>query len=199
MGDVKLGKLLNQINLKCDSSIFIDTISYYDGMGPALYRLCEFDNALNFFNESLIDNPNDVEVLVNKGSTLGKLGYFSEAIVYYDHAINIDPNFLPAKNNKANAFANMGHFDSAILLYDEILTQNPDYFTAQNNLQTMLSLIPSLHDDPEESSFQNISYQNSSLSEETYKINSENQKSDNFFDGLNIAFSSLGSLFDFLN
>ena len=140
--DVELGKLLNQINLKCDSSILIDTISYYDGMGPAMYRLCEFDNALDFFNQSLIDNPNDVEILVNKGSTLGKLGYFSEAIVYYDHAINIDPNFLPAKNNKANAFANMGDFNSSILLYGEILTQNSDYLTAQKNLKTVLSLIP---------------------------------------------------------
>ena len=66
---------------------------------------------MNFFNESLINNPNDVEILVNKGSTLGKLGYFSEAIVYYDQAIEIDPNFLPAKNNKANALANLGNFE----------------------------------------------------------------------------------------
>ena len=92
--DIELGLLLNQINLECDSSTFTDTISYYDGMGPALYRLCKFDSSLNFFNESLVENPNDVEVLVNKGSTLGKLGYFSEAIVYYDQAINIDPEFF---------------------------------------------------------------------------------------------------------
>ena len=105
-----MGKLLNQINLKCDSSTFTDTISYYDGMGPALYRLCKFDSSLNFFNDSLIDNPNDVEILVNKGSTLGKLGYFSEAIVYYDQAINIDPDFLPAKNNKANALVKSRKF-----------------------------------------------------------------------------------------
>ena len=87
--DMELGKLLNQINLECDSTTYADTISYYDGMGPALYRLCKFDSSLDFFNESLIQNPNDVEILVNKGSALGKLGYFSEAIVYYDHAIMV--------------------------------------------------------------------------------------------------------------
>ena len=145
--DVELGKLLNEINLKCDSSTFIDIISYYDGMGPALYRLCKFDSSLNFFNDALVDNPNDVEILVNKGSTLGKLGYFSEAIVYYDHAINIDPNFLPAKNNKANALANMGNFDDAILLYNEILKKNPGYLPAQKNLDTALSLTSSLSED----------------------------------------------------
>jgi len=197
--DVELGKLLNQINLKCDSSIFIDTISYYDGMGPALYRLCEFDSALNFFNESLIDNPNDVEILVNKGSTLGKLGYFSEAIVYYDHAINIDPNFLAAKNNKANTFANMGNLNSAILLYDEILAQNPDNLIAHKNLKTALSLTANLSENSSESSFQNISIQKSSLSEKINTINSEKQKPDNFFDEVNAAFSTLGSLFNFLN
>ena len=36
--DIELGKILNQINLECDSSDFVDMISYYDGMGPALYR-----------------------------------------------------------------------------------------------------------------------------------------------------------------
>ena len=197
--DVELGKLLNQINLKCDSSIFIDTISYYDGMGPALYRLCQFDNALNFFNESLINNPDDIEILVNKGSTLGKLGYFSEAIVYYDHAINIDPNFLAAKNNKANTFANMGNLNSAILLYDEILAQNPDNLTAHKNLKTALSLTSNLSENSSESSFQNISIQKSSLSEKINTINSEKQKPDNFFDEVNTAFSTLSSLFNFLN
>ena len=87
--DIELGKLLSQIKLECDSSMYTDTVSYYDGMGPALYRLCKFDSSLNFFNESLIKNPNDVEILVNKGSTLGKLGYFSEAIVCCDHAIRV--------------------------------------------------------------------------------------------------------------
>jgi len=47
--DIELGKLLNQIKLKCDSSTYADTISYYDGMGPALYRLCQFDSSLSFF------------------------------------------------------------------------------------------------------------------------------------------------------
>ena len=75
----------------------------------------KFDSSLNFFNESLIKNPNDVEVLVNKGSALAKLNYLSEAILYYDQAIKIDPDFLPAKNNKANALANSQQYDDAIL------------------------------------------------------------------------------------
>jgi tetratricopeptide (TPR) repeat protein len=202
VNDIELGKLLNQINLECDSSTFTDTISYYDGMGPALYRLCKFDASLNFFNDSLIDNPNDVEILVNKGSTLRKLGYFSEAIMYYDQAINIDPDFLPAKNNKANALADLGKFDEAISLYNEILEKNPQYITARKNLEIALSETPQIHnvvDMMEESKTKNIVNQKSTLSEKTISFESKKQKSTNFFEEISLVFSSLGSLFGFLN
>ena len=197
--DVELGKLLNQIKLECDSSTYIDTISYYDGMGPALYRLCQFDSSLNFFNESLVDNPNDVEILVNKGSTLGKLGYYSEAIVYYDHAISIDPNFLPAKNNKANALVNLGNYNDAVFLYDEILEQNPNYLTARQNLEIVLSSNFDIDQTASLSNVESTSDSKSFLSKNILISDSEKLKSSNFFDEVGIAFSSLGSLFDFLN
>ena len=196
--DIELGKLLNQINLKCDSSTLTDTISYYDGMGPALYRLCKFDSSLNFFNESLIDSPDDVEILVNKGSTLAKLSYFHEAIVYYDQAIQIDSSFLPAKNNKANALANLGNFDEAISLYREIIGKNPDYVTAQNNLKTALFMIPQISDTEDISSNNDeIPVFKKLFSFE--KTNPPKLKSTNFFEEVSVAFSNLGSLFTFFN
>ena len=197
--DVELGKLLNQIKLECDSSTYTDTISYYDGMGPALYRLCKFDSSLNFFNESLLDNPNNVEILVNKGSTLGKLGYYSEAIVYYDHAIKIDPSFLPAKNNKANAFANLGNYNDAVFLYDEILEQNPNYLTARKNLEIVLSSNFDIDRTVSLSNVENTFNPKSSFSENALILDSEKQTQSNFFDEVGIAFSTLGSLFGFLN
>jgi len=204
--DVELGILLNQINLKCDSSIYTDAISYYDGMGPALYRLCKFDSSLNFFNESLSKNPYDVEILVNKGSALGKLGYYSEAITYYDQAIHINPDFLPAKNNKANALAMLEDFDDAILLYNEILEQNPNYITAKKNLDIVLSENSNFSHGSLKSNIKNVDYSESSLSEkinsqnsEITDANSEKLKPSNFFDEIGTVFSSLGSLFGFLN
>jgi len=197
--DVELGKLLNQIKLDCDSSTYTDTISYYDGMGPALYRLCKFDSSLNFFNESLINNPSDVEILVNKGSTLGKLGYYSEAIVYYDHAIKIDPDFLPAKNNKANALANLGNFNDAVFLYNEILEQNPNYLTARENLEIVLSSNFDISRNASEMIVENSYNPNFSSTENHSSSNSEKLKPTNFFDEVGMAFSTLGSLFGFLN
>ena len=193
--DIELGKLLNQINLDCDSSTFVDTISYYDGMGPALYRLCQFDNSLNFFNDSLINDPDNVEILVNKGSTLGKVGFVSEAIAYYDHAIALDPYYLPAKNNKANALANLGNLDDAILLYNEILEENPNYYTARTNLNTALLLkseIPETSDVVEinESQIETL-LNEKTLPEKTIQKENKNETQPDFFEELTRAFSSL--------
>lgn len=199
--DIELGIMLNQINLDCDHGILTDTISYYDGMGPALYRLCKFDSSLDSFNESLLKNPNDAEVLTNKGSALGKLGRFSEAIVHYDQAIKIDPDFLPAKNNKANALANLRNYNDAILLYGEILEKSPDYLTAKKNLDVVLSLNAdtgnSVHaPNPD---IETTVPADSPVSEKTIQANKKTQEPTDFIDEISLVFSTLGSLFGFLN
>ena len=154
---------------------------------------------MNFFNESLINNPNDLEILVNKGSTLGKLGYLTEAIAYYDQAINIDSDFLPAKNNKANALANLGNFKDAIVLYDEILEKNPNYQTARKNLNIALSSSIDTTNSSPEIDIQKISYQEPSISEKSSISNSETEKSSSFFDEVGLVISNFGSLLGFLN
>ena len=196
--DLELGKLLNQINLECDHSNLVDTISYYDGMGPALYRLCKFDQSLIIFDDSLIKDPNNVEIITNKGSALGKLGYISESIFYYDQALKIDSNFIPAINNKANALANMGKYDESILLYNDALQKNPDYNTARKNLKSILSELPL------ENQLASVEHESSSEeipSETVFENNSTHQikKPSNFFEEISLAFSSLGSFFGFHN
>jgi len=198
--DIELGKLLNQINLECDSSQFVDMITYYDGMGPALYRLCKFDSSLNFFNDSLIKDHTNIEILSNKGSTLSKLGDFDDAILYYDLALGINPDFIPAKNNKANALANLGNLDDAIALYKEILKENPNSITAQKNLQTAISLKPVISQIEEPAKSEIVSVVSSAeVFEKPQLKNNSKQKSENFIDQINSAFSSLGMLFGFFN
>ena len=168
-------------------------------MGPALYRLCEFGISLNFFHESLIQNPDDMEILVNTGSTLGKLGYFSEAMIYYDHALRVDPDFLPAKNNKANALANLGNSKDTILLYNEVLEENPNNLTARENLGILLSSNFDIDRTDSLSSVENTSDPESSFSENAIILDLDKQNSGNFFDEIEIVFSTLDSLFGFLN
>jgi len=133
--DIELGKMLNQMTLNCDNSEYVDSISYYDGMGPALMRLCKYDSAITFFDKSLEKNPKNIEVLTNKGTALAKIGQYNEAIAYYDLALKIEPNYLPAINNKANSLAEIGDFKEAISLYNLVLDNEPDYTVAQDNLE----------------------------------------------------------------
>ena len=93
----------------------------------------------------------------------------------------------------------MQNLNSAILLYNEILAQNPNNLTAQKNLKIALSIISNLPENSSKSSVQNVSYQNSSLFEKDNITNSEKQKPNSFFDEVNTAFSTLSSLFRFLN
>ena len=137
--DIELGKLLNQINLNCDPSTLIDSITYYDGMGPALYRLCNWEDSLESFDTALKNDPNNVEIIVNKGSALAKLGYYYEAINEYDKALDVDSDFIPAINNKANALAKLGHTDRALNLYAQVIQENPNYITARKNMANILA------------------------------------------------------------
>ena len=200
--DIELGKLLNKIILECDRSKYLDTISYYDGMGPALYRLCKFDSSLEFFSESLSKDPNNVEVLTNKGSALRKLGYYDEALFHFDKAIEINSNFLPAINNKANTLANLGNYEEAVSLYAEVLGKNPGYIATRQNLELALSEMPQTH---------NVIFQkpiitlkeNNSVFEDTLNNNEpiklQKEKSPNFFEQISSMFSSLESLFGISN
>lgn len=202
--DIELGLILNRINLECDSNKYADTITYYDGMGPALYRLCKFDSSLNFFDEDLVKDPGNVEILTNKGSALGKLGFYNEAILYYDNVLKTDPEFLPAINNKANALANIRQYDEAKSLYQYAIKKDPDYFTAKKNLSLVINELPQKdyvisEQQPsfqKQNDYSNKSEYASYEKSQSIKPNIENPS--NFFEEVSQVFSSLGSLFGLL-
>ena len=194
------------MNLDCDRSKYIDTISYYDGMGPALYRLCKFESSLQFFDETLSNNPANIEALVNKGSALRKLGYSTEAINYFDKALKIDSNFVPALNNKANVLAMEGKYDEAVTLYAKALGKNPGYNTARKNMEMVLSEIPSKSPPIQK---QIIPIVDNSIKKEsitTYEptwisqpSTKQKEKTPDFFEQIGSVFSSLGSILGISN
>lgn len=133
--DIELGKILNDVKLGCDKSEYLDVLAYYDGMGPTLMRLCNYDQAISYFDQSLIEEPNNVEIITNKGSALAKTGNLDAAIANYDLALDIDADYLPALNNKANVLTEQGKTDEAIEIYSFILKEDSSYTTTQLNLQ----------------------------------------------------------------
>ncbi len=190
--DIELGIMLNQINLRCDTSEYTDTISYYDSMGPALIRLCKYDEAIYYYDQSLIQDPNNIEILTNKGSALAKMGFYEEAIMHYDSALTVDKDYYFALNNKGNALANLGKYDEAILSYNQALdsaTNNPVVLTNLEKAQEKLVVL-------EENSKESVNTGVLAHEEDNLIRSSNQQESSSIFDQLGNIFSSL---FDFLS
>lgn len=196
--DIELGILLNQISLNCDQNEYIDTISYYDGMGPAMIRLCKYSDAIAFFDKELTNDPNNVEILTNKGAALAKLGYFEEAILYYDNAIDINTSFVPALNNKANALSKLGEFDKAIDVYSIAKKLEPNNKILDKNLAISKTKFSTLEKNQEQSLEPSIQTSKNEKIERIEEIKSEKKSSaPDLLEQIGIVFSSLGSIFGF--
>jgi len=191
--DIELGKLLNQIALNCDQNEYTDTISYYDGMGPALIRLCKFSEAIFYFDEDLKNAPSDVEVITNKGAALSKLGHFEEAILYYDSALEIDSSYVPALNNKGNALSQLGKFEEAIDVYNLGMKLNSENKILKENFEKSKTNIP-LQQNQEAS--KNTVQQIDENNNDNFKIKNNDSISD-LFEKIGNIFSSIGSIFGF--
>jgi tetratricopeptide (TPR) repeat protein len=199
--DIELGLMLNQINLKCDRNEFVDTISYYDGMGPALIRLCRYSDAIFYYDQSLLKEPNNVDILTNKGSALAKMGLYEEAIKYYNSALAVNPTNYFTLNNKANALANLGNFQEAFSLYKKALDVSGDNPVVLQNLEKALDKSITLQIKNESIILKNDTQpQDSIMASEKNLIKTSNQQTENIFDQLGSILSSIGnSIFSFLS
>jgi len=196
--DIELGILLNQIILNCDQNDYVDTISYYDGMGPAMIRLCKYSEAISFFDQELVHDPNNVQSLTNKGTALAKLGHFEEAILYYDHALEINPSFVSALNNKGNALSQLWKFDEAIGIYNAAKNLDPDNKILNKNLALSESRFVPLDENQKpifEPLIQNTKGEKIEKFEEI-KPKKDSEEPD-FFEQIGIVFSFIGNIFGF--
>lgn len=133
--DRELGIMLNEITLNCDYAEYSDAVIYYDGMGPALMRLCNYEQAISYFDRALVEDPYNVDIITNKATAYSRLGKMDLAMNYYDAVLEIKPDYLPALNNKANALAQLGRYEEAISVYNSILEKDPTYTISQTNLE----------------------------------------------------------------
>ena len=196
--DVELGILLNQITLNCDQNDYVDTVSYYDGMGPALIRLCKYNDAIAFFDKELASDPNNVQSLTNKGAALAKLGHFEEAILHYDYALEINPVFVPALNNKANALSQLWKFDEAIQVYNFAKNLEPNNQILNNNLALSESRFVPLDENQNPIFEQPIQNSQNKKIDITEKIKPQkDSKGEDLFEQIGNIFSSIGSIFGF--
>jgi len=198
--DVALGIMLNQIVLNCDSSDYNDFISYYDGMGPALMRLCKYDEALTFFDKELQDDPKNLKILTNRGTAISKLGLYQESIFFYDTALELESKYLPALNNKANALMQLGFWEDAQSIYNYALGIYPGNNLLQQNLNKANEQLPqfSAYDKELNNSIQQIT--TNVVDKTVNTVKQVNESPTNVLDQIGVAFSTFSAMiFGFLN
>jgi tetratricopeptide (TPR) repeat protein len=194
--DIELGIMLNEIKLKCDTNEFVDLISYSEGMGPALIRLCKYADAIYFYDQALKNDPKNVEILINKGSALAKMKFYDEAIMHYDSALSIQPKNYLALNNKANALASLGNYEDAMSLYNAALFFAPDSSVILKNLQKAQdkSLVLKFNNENETKN-ENATSEEVVVEPEKNLVQTDNQESLNIFEQIGNALSSIFNIF----
>ena len=71
-------------------------------LANTFYFMKKFDQAISLYDRILVQNPNTVMTLNNKGATLYYLGKIEEAILCFDKVLAIDPKNISALDNQKN-------------------------------------------------------------------------------------------------
>jgi len=92
------------------------------------------EKALNIFDEILEIEPDNIEALNGKGSSLMKLNRFDEANQYFNHSLTIKEN-SSALLNKGIIFKHENDFENALIFYDKACQINPNLENIVNILK----------------------------------------------------------------
>jgi predicted O-linked N-acetylglucosamine transferase (SPINDLY family) len=95
--------------------------------------------ALEAYALALQIKPDDVETLVNKGSTCNDVKNYALALEVLEKAIGIRPDLPEAWSNKGIALNNLNFHHESVIAFDEAIKLNPSYFEAWSNKSVPLN------------------------------------------------------------
>ena len=117
--------ILKKIIKKDSSNIFA-----LNNLGNLSLIKNNYEESLEYFNQSLHLKPDFCEALINKASCLQKLKRNFEALDCYKEAIKIKPNLVDIFYNQGNCLIKLKRFEEAIKSYNELLKSKPNYYKA---------------------------------------------------------------------
>ena len=142
---------LTQIVFAQDSTLSLEEESVNELYSNLVLLLQEekFEKALPYLDKILEVQPNNVPILLNKGSVLIALDRSNESITYFDRLLKIEPNNIKGLTSKAAALANIGETQNALDLYDKILSIDKNNEKIESEKARLLSITPtiSIHGD----------------------------------------------------
>ena len=93
-----------------------------------------FKEALNFYNQVLEMDPNNLNARINLGAVFKGLGDNKKAKICYEKIIEITPNYINAHINLGNIFKDLDEYQKAKNCYEKAIEIDPSNTKAHNNL-----------------------------------------------------------------
>ena len=93
----------------------------------------DFEEALKFYEQAIIINPNYAGAYSNRGNSFKELNRFEEALSSYDRAVELNPNYVDAYSNRGITLHNLNRFDEALKSFDQAILLNSNYAEAYFN------------------------------------------------------------------
>jgi tetratricopeptide (TPR) repeat protein len=100
----------------------------------ALIKQRQFNEALSFLDEFLIEHPDDPDLLNERGRALNNLGRLPEAARTFELAIGKSTGFALAHNNLGHVLRSMGNLKRAKKEFHRARSIDPDFARAHHNL-----------------------------------------------------------------
>jgi protein O-mannosyl-transferase len=119
--------------------VTVNNDAAHNGLGVALVKKGQIDEAIRQFQESIHLNPDHADVHYNLGTALYQQGRSGEAISQFQEAIRLKPDHATAHNNLGTALGLIGQTEEAIRQFQEALRLMPDYADARKNLDVLLA------------------------------------------------------------
>ncbi|GEM_PF-2309792 len=105
----------------------------------------QYDDAVQAFDQVLVNDPSNYIAMERKGVALANLGRFEDALttlnqatLYLDYHID-KTYYLDGWYVKGWVFANLGKYDEAIEAFNKAIMVDPDFFTAHYNKAWVLA------------------------------------------------------------
>ncbi len=102
-------------------------------LGTIASQKGDFDEALKFYEQAIMINPNYAGAYSNRGNAFKELNRFEEALLSYDSAVELDSNYVDAYSNRGITLHNLNRFEEALASFDRAILLSPNYVEAYFN------------------------------------------------------------------
>jgi tetratricopeptide (TPR) repeat protein len=125
----------------------LQALGYVSGGSTGLKRLAgshfskgEFDRAIEIWNDILVEEPGNAEVMTSIGNALLQKGELLQALETLEKAVAADPRHLPSRNMLGMCYINLGRMDDALRAAQEVLALDAGNPEAYFNLGVVYRL-----------------------------------------------------------